>query len=175
MERPKLSLGKVIAVLVPICFLLPIALAENYIPMGEEYYENDIDAAIREAQRNDRKGNYQNKYWYNRTTSKSFQLPDLPANDLEKARLEGALGPTAAGEAVSQSNDEDENAILLLEDLKRLGDKDNTQEPNSRPRSEPTKPSSTTFQGIRVEFPRGEVVTTEGVTTSGTVTSTPRP
>lgn len=94
-----LTTCKVIAVLAPIVTILPFALAEEPAGrIGEDYYGTDISAAILEANQNPRKLNYDNQFWYNRSTSKSFELPDMGSDDMEKERLEGALGATAAGE-----------------------------------------------------------------------------
>lgn len=99
MKRNALTLCKVIAVLAPVVTILPFALAEEPVGrVGEDYYGNDINAAILEANQNPRQLNYSTQYWYKRSTSQSFELPKMPANEMEKERLEGALSATASGE-----------------------------------------------------------------------------
>ena len=71
--------------------LLAPAYAEN------PYYANDIDAAVRDAERNGPNMNYVGNRWYNRTTSKSFDFPKLMNREMDKEVIEGALDSTAAG------------------------------------------------------------------------------
>jgi len=71
MERNYSGYCKLIAVLAPL-FILPFALAEEGIQIGEDYYGNDINAAVLEAEQNTRKLDYSHTYWYNRSTSESF-------------------------------------------------------------------------------------------------------
>ncbi|EAT12028.1 hypothetical protein HF888_04360 [Bermanella marisrubri] len=177
MERPKVTLGKVFAVLVIAIIALPFALAEDYIPIGEEYYGNDIDAAIREAKQNDRTGNYNKKYWYNRTTSKSFALPKLQSDDLEKARLEGALGATAAGKPDDKSLPDDENSTRLAEELRRITEEESNNLTDNQPvdAADVLRQRFQTYDQIQSELPSGAIMSTEGITNIGTVNSTPRP
>lgn len=99
MKRNALTLCKVIAVLAAIVTVLPFALAEEPVGrVGEDYYGNDINAAVLEANQNPRQLNYSTQYWYKRSTSKSFKLPNMKSADMEKERLEGALAATASGE-----------------------------------------------------------------------------
>ena len=90
MERISSNLGKVVALftgIVATFAILTFALTQDNPHMGEDYYGNDINAAILEANQNKRTVNYINKYWYNRTTSKSFELPIMKKDELEKENL----------------------------------------------------------------------------------------
>jgi len=121
MEWLKSSSGKIVAVLAPIVLALPIALAEEAKYVGEDYYGNDINAAVLEASQNKRQINHTHKNWYNRTTSRSFGLPPLQASDLEEERLEGALTATASGPERNPANpelpSEEQSEIIQKEDL----------------------------------------------------------
>jgi hypothetical protein len=121
MEWLKSSTGKIVAVLAPIVLALPIALAEEAKYVGEDYYGNDINAAVLEASQNKRQINHTHKNWYNRTTSRSFGLPPLQASDLEEERLEGALSATASGPERNPANpelpSEEQSEIIQKEDL----------------------------------------------------------
>ncbi len=175
MERFSSHFYKIIALLAPI-ILLPFALADESIPIGEDYYGNDIDAAITEAKQSKRKGNYDNRYWYNRTTSESFALPKMQADALEKERLEGALGVTQAGEQndPDQKSVENEQAIASQQD--NVNTQKNTVQQSSRfqPINTPSiiirqLPSATSHQHAQGK------ITTQGVMSVGTITSTARP
>ena len=121
MEWLKSSSGKIVAVLAPIVLALPIALAEEAKYVGEDYYGNDINAAVLEASQNKRQINHTHKNWYNRTTSRSFGLPPLQASDLEEERLEGALTATASGPERNPANpelpSEEQSEIIQKDDL----------------------------------------------------------
>jgi len=176
MEQTFIKRGKFLLALAPVFLLLPFALAEDTIRMGEDYYGNDINAAIIEAQQNERKVNYANRYWYNRTTSKSFDLPKLGTQALENERLEGALEPTAAGGKVSTPDNipNEEQARTLQTSLEQATTE---SEPNINQQIPAVTPQSNgqfvpeTFH----EFPRGDTVTTRNLTTNGSISSTPRP
>lgn len=70
-------------------------------PGNEAYFYNDIDAAVEHAQRNPTQTHYVGSRWYNRSTSRSITLPPLLNRELDEKIIEGALGPTAAGEAAA--------------------------------------------------------------------------
>jgi len=174
MERYFKKSGKILLVLAPIT-LLSYALAEESIRMGEDYYGNDINAAILEAKQNDRKVNYSNRYWYNRTTSQSFDLPKLTSDALEKERLEGALQPTAAGKVKTpDAVPDEEQTQTLQQNLELTKQESNTLTPLQSQQT-PTQNSVKFVPEISHTFPRGDSVTTRGMVTSGTITSTPRP
>jgi hypothetical protein len=175
MERILIKSGKILVLFFPICLLLPFALAEDSIRMGEDYYGNDINAAILEAKQNDRNVNYANRYWYNRTTSQSFDLPKLGSQALEQERLEGALQPTAAGKVSTPDNiPGDAQAQTLQKNLEQTKPNQKTQITRQAPPAIPESNAKFTAE-IFHEFPRGDTVRTNNLTTNGTITSTPRP
>ncbi len=183
MERFTLSLGKLAAILTGIIatlVVLPLALADENMRLGEDYYGNNIDAAILEANQNKRTVNYTNKYWYNRTTSKSFQLPNLAKDELEKESLPGALGATAAGgENVSASLDPTENDQMGLVQKSNSQSQDqqitnntNRSTNTSNPLIEPTPIPIADISAIHT---RGDRVSTRDIHASSILISTPRP
>jgi len=166
---------KLLLILAPICLVLPIVFAEDSIRMGEDYYGNDIDAAISEAKQNNRKVNYSNRYWYNRTTSKSFDLPKLGSKELEKERLEGALQPTAAGKINTTNTVPDEDQTLVVQKNLELNEQEN-QTGNIEAAPIEVAPRNIYISpDISHVFSRGDKVSTSGIINTGTVTSTPRP
>lgn len=76
--------------------LLQAAPANN-----EAYYAQDIDAAVANAKRNPVDSEYVGASWYNRSTSRSFPLPKMLNTEMDGEVIEGAMGPTAAGEAAA--------------------------------------------------------------------------
>lgn len=87
----KLVTSPLLAAMVAGSSLMAPAYAEN------PYYANDIDAAVRDAERNSPNLNYVGNRWYNRTTSKSFDFPKLMNTEMDNEVVEGALDSTAAG------------------------------------------------------------------------------
>jgi len=146
--------------------------ANEKIRMGEEYYGNDMNAAVQEAQINQRKVDYNNKYWYNRTTSKSFSLPPLDSSELESAQLEGALQPTAAGNQTASK----ESDSFLIDPLNLERNENDNSELNIQTTSPniDVKPVNI-IPDIQHQFTRGDKVETRSIISTGTVTSTPRP
>jgi len=179
MERNYSGYCKLIAVLAPL-FILPFALAEEGIQIGEDYYGNDINAAVLEAEQNTRKLDYSHTYWYNRSTSESFNLPSMEFGDLEETNLEGALGSTAAGgdvnintkniagnERITTIEQDNKNSELLQSTqpaIVQLKDTDVTPEP-----------FNLILERSVHHFPNGDTVTTEGVYSGSVLISTPRP
>lgn len=87
----KLTKTPLLAAVLSASAVISPAYAEN------PYYANDIDAAVRDAERNGVNQNYVGNRWYNRTTSKSFDFPKLMNSEMEDEIVEGALDSTAAG------------------------------------------------------------------------------
>ncbi|UXD88559.1 hypothetical protein [Thalassolituus hydrocarboniclasticus] len=84
------------------CILLPLAAAHTQAaPVNESYYSSDLEDAVAEAKRNPVNSEYVGRSWYNRSTSKSFPLPKLLNTEMDAEVVEGAMGPTAAGEAAA--------------------------------------------------------------------------
>lgn len=89
---------------------------------GAAYYTTDIDKAVRHADR--RPSNvYVGNRWYNRTTSKSFDLPKLLNREMSTERLEGALDSTAAGNGPAPERLSPEQLSEINTPLKKDTDK----------------------------------------------------
>lgn len=96
---PRSSLNRHIpAFFLGVLIALPTALVQA---SPEAYYSADIDDAVEAAQRNPLNSNYVGARWYNRTTSRSFGLPPMMNVEMGREVIEGAMGPTAAGEAAA--------------------------------------------------------------------------
>lgn len=171
-----LTTCKVIAVLAPIVTILPFALAEEPAGrIGEDYYGTDISAAILEANQNPRKLNYDNQFWYNRSTSESFELPDMGSEDMEKERLEGALGATAAGER-NEANPElpgEEQAQLEQTRIKQNENENNNQQPQGQ--APVINIENINLVPVITHQHLIGTTTATGINSQGTVTSTARP
>lgn len=61
------------------------------------YYSNDLDAAVKDAERNPSNTKHVGSRWYNRSTSKSFDFPKLLNQEMSTEIVDGALDATAAG------------------------------------------------------------------------------
>ena len=176
MERNQSSFCKLIAVLAPL-FILPFSLAEEGIRIGEDYYGNDINAAVLEAEQNTRKLDYSHTYWYNRSTSESFNLPKMEFEDLDETNLEGALGSTAAGGELTENIAGNERITTIDQDNKNAELIQSTQPSNISLRAvEPEpEPFNLILEHNVHKFPNGDTVTTEGVYSGTILISTPRP
>ena len=81
------------------------AAAADYLNQDEAqkaYMSPEIDVAVEAAKRTSGQADYVGYEWYNRTTSKSFPLPKMLNTEMNSLVIEGAMGPTAAGEAASE-------------------------------------------------------------------------
>jgi hypothetical protein len=175
----RLNFVKIVITLTLLILVLPFALADNVKNMGEEYYGNDINAAVLEARQNNRELNSNRQHWYNRTTAKSFNIPPLEKTELEIERLEGALGKTAAGEKNNNTDPEfpaeDQTRQIQKDFLTGDTDSNNTSATIlTGSNSIETNITLPTFE-LKHAFPRGDIVTTNGIISNGTVTSTARP
>ncbi|GGY36628.1 hypothetical protein GCM10011297_07170 [Bacterioplanes sanyensis] len=65
------------------------------------YYTTEIDQAVEHAQRHPVRTDMVGDTWYDRSTYNSFALPSLPNEVMDSQVIEGAMGPTAAGEAAA--------------------------------------------------------------------------
>jgi hypothetical protein len=175
----KITLGKIAVALSTSIIVLPFSLAEEAKYIGEDYYGNDINAAVSEATKNKRKVNYDVKYWYNRTTSRSFNLSPLQKNELEIERLEGALEATASGGRKNivdpEFPAENQSKQIQKDFLATKIDPETTALPTSVNNSliEISRPLPV-FE-LKHRHSRGDIVTTNNIITSGTVISRPRP
>jgi hypothetical protein len=62
-----------------------------------DYYSNDLDAAVKNAEERPSNMKYVGNRWYNRTTSKSFDFPKLMNKEMSTEIVDGALDATASG------------------------------------------------------------------------------
>ena len=183
MERIASNFRKVVALIIGVVatlVILPFALAEDNPRMGEDYYRNDINAAILEANQNKRTVNYTNKYWYNRTTSRSFELPNMAKDELEKENLPGALGATAAGGEINTTSldlAESEQVNII-----QKNNSDSQRQQYSQATNTPSvtvnvviEPEPIPVANISYTFPRGDMVTTQDIRSDTILISTPRP
>lgn len=83
--------------------LLPaLLLPALHVHAGNEaYYSTELDDAVNAARRNPVNTSYVGSRWYNRTTSRSFNLPPMLNTEMDQQVIEGAMGPTAAGTAAA--------------------------------------------------------------------------
>lgn len=81
-----------------------IATANAADSLNEEaakaaYNSPEVEVAVEAARQHPVQADYVGYEWYNRTTSKSFPLPKLLNTEMNNLVIEGAMGPTAAGNA----------------------------------------------------------------------------
>ncbi|ASP37387.1 hypothetical protein CHH28_01240 [Bacterioplanes sanyensis] len=72
---------------------------------ADDYYTSEIDRAVEHAQANPVRSELVGDTWYDRSTYRSFALPSLPNDIMDSQVIEGAMGPTAAGEAAAAEAD----------------------------------------------------------------------
>jgi len=110
-----------LAIRLMVLLILPAfaALPVNTAPASEEYYSADLDDAIAAARHNPVRQEYVGASWYNRSTSLSFPLPRLLNAEMDKEVIEGAMGPTAAGEAAAVEAQQPVRDNALGRQLKR--------------------------------------------------------
>jgi hypothetical protein len=110
--------------------VIGINAARSQPPVGNAYYQNDINRAIREAKQNRRNFNYANKHWYNRTTARSFDFDKLKNTELAESTIAGALDATASGPGNVKPEREDLLA-MKSSDISLISDSENQEEDNS--------------------------------------------
>lgn len=66
------------------------------------YATSDLEKAVEDARETSDRSEYVGYEWYNRTTSKSFPLARMLNTEMDGTVIEGAMGPTAAGEAAAE-------------------------------------------------------------------------
>ncbi|WP_430460105.1 hypothetical protein ACQUQU_12900 [Thalassolituus sp. LLYu03] len=84
--------------ILPVIVLAAVSFHGSAATPNEAYYSQDIDDAVAAAKRNPVDTEYVGSSWYNRSTSRSFPLPKLLNTEMDSEVVEGAMGPTAAGE-----------------------------------------------------------------------------
>lgn len=143
--------------------------------VSDDYYKNDIDAAIHDAKQNPPTFNYANKIWHKRTTAESFEFPPLVSSEMEATRLEGGINASAAGAAAKNTDINNIHASQIS------AEQQNEQELRARATNNDTLPEvraqdfkldvnsgSSTFSG-------GASVSTSGIYSGSTLISSPRP
>lgn len=66
------------------------------------YATTDLEQAVEDARDTADRSEYVGYEWYSRTTSKSFPMARMLNTEMDSAVVEGAMGPTAAGEAAAE-------------------------------------------------------------------------
>lgn len=78
--------------------VLSSGLLHTYVQANDnDYYSNDLDAAVSNAEASPNNDEYVGNRWFNRTTSKSFNFPKMMNKELSTEVVDGALDATAAG------------------------------------------------------------------------------
>ncbi|MDK2777057.1 MAG: hypothetical protein KYX62_05295 [Pseudomonadota bacterium] len=96
------------------------------------YYSQNIDDAVSAARSNPVDTEYVGASWYNRSTSRSFALPRMLNSEMDNEVIEGAMGPTAAGEAAAVEAQQPLRDASLGRQVRRtLSDENNQEEPDS--------------------------------------------
>lgn len=146
---------------------------------GDDYYKNDIDAAIREARENPRTQHFSAKQWYERTTAESFEFPPLMGNEMDATVVEGGIGATAAGENKNLTELPEKSQLQQINNEQAQNDQNLRTKINAS--TNPQQPEAQT-SGYRVDvnssfytFPGGDSVSTSGIYSDGTLTSNKRP
>lgn len=87
----------------PAVFLASVSVlfTGNLYADKASYYSTDLDDAVQSVKNNPVNSNRVGARWYGRSTSNSFSLPKLDNGAMENEVVEGAMGPTAAGEAAA--------------------------------------------------------------------------
>lgn len=86
-------------------FAATSATAADYLTDEEAqaaYATSDLEQAVEDARETSDRSEYVGYEWYNRTTSKSFPLARMLNTEMDGTVIEGAMGPTAAGEAAAE-------------------------------------------------------------------------
>lgn len=169
--------GKVL-LFIGVSILASFALADDEAyRVSDDYYKNDIDAAIHEAKQNPRAFNYSHKIWYERTTAESFEFPPLVNSEMEETRLEGAVRASAAGENATENIDINNIQASQIS----TGQQQNEQDLRARTTNNDTLPEipSADFKldvnSSNSSFSGGASVSSSGIYSSSTLISSPRP
>jgi hypothetical protein len=96
--------------------------------LNDDYYSEDLDAAVNEARARTHHYDYSNSLRYERTTSQSILFPRLQNDELESTVIETpSLGATSAGkpeelkpddDAVDDSSQEQDLGLIYSERLR---------------------------------------------------------
>lgn len=128
------------------------------------YYSNDLLDAVHEAKQTPHHYDYSNTYRYKRTTAQSIEMDRLDLGEMEDAGLAGALDAPAAGEEES----ENENGLAQVDEQTLRKDRPQLSE-------QYTLPSPNISSGRSVSHTNNGIMSTQGISNSSTLVSTPRP
>lgn len=123
------------------------ATSEDFRKAQDDYYANDLDAAINEARERTHHYDYSSEFRYERTTSQSIRFSRMLNNELEQQRIETAsLAPTSAGNTTetgqidaADSTQDDTPAVDFISQNEKLP---SVAPINAAPASAVTLPSS---------------------------------
>lgn len=93
-----LSLPSVLSLVLSGLLLAPASMV---FAESQNYFSTDLDDAVQAAKNNPNSVNHVGARWYGRSTSRSFNFPPLLNTEMDEEVIEGAMGPTAAGEAAA--------------------------------------------------------------------------
>lgn len=156
--------------------ITPLGLTDSSGRADEDYYKNDIDAAIREAKQNPRQFNYAEKSWYKRTTAESFEFPPLMGSEMDAAVVEGGINPSAAGAAQTSASE-----LQAVQVSNEQSQNDQNIRTSITSKTSPTQPDTVPAEyKVNVNigtytFSGGDSVSTSGIYSSSTLTSSTRP
>jgi len=140
---------------------------------SKAYSSPEIEVAVEAARRFPVQTEYVGYEWYNRTTSKSFPLPKMLNTEMNELIIEGAMGPTAAGQAAAEEAARPIRRVALgqsNEDEEIIETDENLQ---PTPRADVVRIREVVINESRATNQTGEMVTRQ-TRSVGTVTATAR-
>lgn len=108
----------IVTTLIAVSASLAILVQANENP----YYAADLDAAVKDAERNPSNTKHVGSRWYNRSTSKSFDFPKLLNQEMSIEVVDGALDATASGPG--ETAPERKSPLELSEEDAMVSEKD---------------------------------------------------
>lgn len=129
------------------------------------YYSNDLLDAVHEAKQTAHHYDYSNTYRYKRTTAQSIEMDRLDLGEMEETGLAGALDSPAAGDEVIESEED----LAQVDEQTLRKDRPQVSERYSLP----TQPVAS-GRAI-IHHNNGTIMSTQGISNSSTLVSTPRP
>jgi len=129
------------------------------------YYSNDLIDAVHEAKQTAHHYDYSNTYRYKRTTAQSIEMDRLDLGEMEDTGLAGALDTPAAGDEAIKSED----GLAQVDEQTLRKDRPQINERYSLP-------TQSIGSGRAIHHSNnGAIMSTQGISNSGTLVSTPRP
>jgi len=153
----------------PIRFSLIFSLAFAHASMGQDaldgYYSNDLLDAVHEAKQTPHHYDYSNTYRYKRTTAQSIEMDRLDLGEMEETGLAGALDAPAAGEKEISS----EEGLAQIDEQALRKDRPELNQRYTLPTQSIGSEKAISHSN------NGLIMSTQGISNSGTLVSTPRP